>query len=115
VHKPILTDLDGLLDLVHDRFFDLTECEFLRERREFRLSLAGASEGPYRDKLLRVTDVLDVAVRDDAQTQVQDINEVVMLGSTVRIISGFPVEITLTVGLACEIHILKYPGRRERH
>ncbi|MEJ7652512.1 MAG: hypothetical protein WKH64_03730 [Chloroflexia bacterium] len=65
----ISTDLDGLLDLIHDRWFDLTECVFDQGRREFRLSLSDRRKGPYRQKLLIVADVTDVAIRDEVQIQ----------------------------------------------
>jgi hypothetical protein len=112
MHDRISVDLDTLLDLVHDRWFDLTECEFDREGREFRLSLADAPSGPYRDKLLRVTDVLDVQIRDKAETQTYDINEIHITPASVLIECSIPLEIELAVGEDSRIYITKYPSRQ---
>lgn len=113
METQILTDLDGLLDLIHDRFFDLTECEFDRETREFRLSRSDRGKGPYNQKLLKVTDVSDIAIRDEAQTQIYDLCDVKIGPSSVRILSCIPLEIVLTVGPACTIFILKHPQRMD--
>ena len=62
----IYIDTDTLLELVHDRLLDVTGCELDRERREYRLSFGDRSKGPHDEKLLKVTDVSDVSIRDEA-------------------------------------------------
>lgn len=112
MHRQIIIDLDTLLDLVHDRWFDLSECEVDRVCGEFCLSFADAPSGPYRDKLLRVTDVLDVQIRDKAETQTYDINEIHITPASVLIECSIPLEIELAVGAASRIYVLKHPSRR---
>lgn len=108
----ISTDLDGLLDLIHDRWFDLTECVFDQGRREFRLSLSDGRKGPYRQKLLIVADVTDVAIRDEAQIQIYDLCNVRITSSSIHMLSGMPLEIVLTIGDQWSIQLLAHPSRR---
>jgi hypothetical protein len=107
-------DGDTLLDLVHDRYFDLTECEFDRERREYRLSFGDQGKGPYAERLLKVTDVPDVSIRDEAQIGIYDINYIEIAPPMVTIVSAFPLQITLTVGDEATIFIREHPSRHGR-
>ncbi len=107
----IYIDTDTLLDLVHDRFFDLTECGFNRELGEYRLSFGDQSKGPYDEKLLKVTDVADASVRDEAEIGIYDINRIEIAPQMIRIVSSFPLEIALTVGEDVSIFILQHPSR----
>ncbi len=107
----IYIDTDTLLDLVHDRFFDLTECGFDRERGEYRLSFGDHSKGPYDEKLLKVTDVWEVSIDDQAQIGIYDINYIEIAPQMIRIVSSFPLQIVLTVGKEATIFILEHPSR----
>ena len=63
-YPEILTDNQGLGDLIHDRYFDLDQLFFDEAARELRLSLGNERRGPYDDKLLRITGVTAVTVDD---------------------------------------------------
>jgi hypothetical protein len=103
MEMQIFIDMDSLLDLIHDRYFDLAECEFDQARHEFRVGFSDSREGPYNEKFLIVTDVSDVAIHDEAQIQIYDLCEVHTGPSTVCLVSCVPLEIELTVGNNCSL------------
>lgn len=103
----ILTDRLSLLDLVHDRQFDLDEFTFDETRREVRLHIGSYNwEGPCNDKLLRITDVLHVEIHDEPQIQMYSVFDVQITPPSIRIEANESLEIVLTVGEKCEIFIL---------
>lgn len=110
----ILIDRPSLLDLVHDRWFDLNAFQFDQEKHEICLYLGERRKGPYDEKLLKVTDVLDVAFRDEAQIQIYDLADVQITPSSIRLVSGFPLEIVLTIGEQCEISLSVNPSKVQK-
>jgi hypothetical protein len=103
----IVVDNASLLSLIHDRWFDLETMVFDRDARQFRLLLGDRRGGPYNEKALIMTDVSGVTVNDRARIQIYDINRLVIdeAASTIRLTSGFPMEIVITYGGDCEIRI----------
>jgi len=109
----ILIDRPCLLDLVHDRSFDLNEFAFDRQRREVCLYLGGYDiKGPYDQKCLRVTDVSDAAINDKAGIGIYSINQIKFRHPFIRITSNVPLEIVLTIGEKCTIHITNLRDRK---
>ena len=106
-------DQPTLLDLVHDRWFDLKEFEFDKEKREACLYLSDNRKGPYDEKLLKVTDVSNVEIRDEAQIQIYDLCDVQIGPSSIRLVSGFPLEIVLRTGAKCEITLTNNPLKKQ--
>lgn len=98
-------DLENLLDLVHDRFFELSQCVYREDEEEFLLFFGDEGDSTFNRNTMRVTNVSRVGIRDEARVDTYDINKVAISPSTVRIVSAFPVEITLTIGSSGKIHI----------
>lgn len=109
--KPplILTDRTGLLDLVHDSWFDLADVKFDQERKEVVFRLGPAKKGPYNYRLIKITDALRFEVRDEANIQIYDFCDLQVDASfsSIRITSGFPLEIRITVGDKSQICVIK--------
>lgn len=109
MNSYIYTDVDGLLDIVHDNYFDLTECVFDRDQHEYRINIGYSARGPFTDKLLLIRNVVEVTVDDRAQIQVQDINEVHVSEFGVLITCGVPIEINIQTEGTPQVYILKHP------
>jgi hypothetical protein len=101
----IVTDRFGLLDLVHDRWFDLEQLAFDKTSRQVTLRLGENRKGPYDQKTLTVTDVAEISIQDDAQIGIYDLSDVQIGDSYVRLTSGMPLTINLAVGDGCKIHV----------
>lgn len=104
------TDKTGLLDLIHDRWFDLDKMRFDLERCEVTLFLGERSKGPYNDKILKIIGVLSVEVKDEEKIGVYDICglEIDSSGSTIRIVSPANLEIRLSLKEECSIAVLAF-------
>jgi hypothetical protein len=89
---------DGLLDAVHDRWFDLEAVRYQPDAGEFALRFGDRKTGPF-DHELRIHGVADYRVDDRAHIQVYDLNEIVFDQEKRRILlrSAFPLEIALSV------------------
>ena len=104
--REILTDTAGLQSLVHDRWFNLDEVAFDPERKEISLYLGDYDgRGPYDKKLLRITDVMNVAIDDKARIGTYDINRIEFASGTVRIICNVPLNLILTTGEKCIVYL----------
>ncbi len=103
------TDLLGVLDLVHDRWFDLSQVKFDKASEECILFLGQKRKGPFNDRILKISGVLDVKIRDEAGIGIYDLCDLIPEPSSgsIRITSGFPMELILKVKRTCEISILK--------
>lgn len=106
----ILIDRFTLLDLVHDRWFDLEAFTFDREKHEVRLYLGENRKGPYDEKILIITNVFDVAIDDKAHIGIYDLADVQITATSIRLESAMSLVITLTIGDSCEISLIQNPG-----
>lgn len=106
-----LTDLWTVLDLVHDRWFDLTEVNFDKERGEVIIPLGEQRRGPCRDRQLRFTGVLALEIKDEAKIGRYDLAniEIDSSSSSMRIRSGFPLAINMKMADRCSLAVLKLP------
>ena len=104
-----LTDLLSVLDLVHDRWFDLSQVKFDKASEECTLFLGEKRKGPFDDRVLKISGVLDVKISDEAGIGIYDLRDLIPepSSSSIRITSGFPLELILKVKQTCEISILK--------
>ena len=92
--------------MVHDRWFNLDEVAFDPEREEISLYLGDYDgRGPYDKKLLRITDVMNVAIDDKARTGTYDINRIEFESGIVRIVCNVPLNLILTTGEKCTVYI----------
>jgi len=105
MYPEILTDEQGLGDLVHDYYFDLDRFTFDEEAREARMYLGYQRKGPLDDRLLRITDVCAVSINDTERIGVYDLCDVEVSPPTVRLIGCIPIEIVLTIGEQCRIYL----------
>jgi len=99
----ILTDAQGLGDMIHDYWFDLEQLTHDRQAREVRLGLSYKRRGPYDETNLRITDVSEVEIHDDQKIQVYDLCGVDVRESSVHLIGCIPIEIVIHVGENCKI------------
>lgn len=109
----IVIDRATLLDLVHDRWFDLTEHRFDQEQREFQLPFGDRDQGPY-DKLLTVTDVRDVIIHDTEKIQIYDINKIEIEPGIVHIVCSIPLKMVLTVGPEAVLRVTDFRQTTQR-
>lgn len=103
------TDLFGVLDLVHDRWFNLDQVKFDRENGEVMIFLGEKRKGPFTEKVLKIDGVSDLKINDEARIGIYDFCEIVPdpSSASLRITSGFPMEIILKVRQGCVISVLK--------
>lgn len=106
----ILIDKFTLLDLVHDRWFDLEAFTFDREKHEVRLYLGEKRKGPYDEKILIITNVFNVAIDDQAQIGIYDVTDVQITDTSIRLESAMSLVITLAIDDCCEIYLIQNPG-----
>ena len=109
------TDMWGVLDLVHDRWFDLAQVQFDRQQQEVTFLLGERHNGPFTDRILKFTGVSSVTIKDEAEIGVYDLCDIVpnYVSSSIRITSGFPLEIVLEIKQRCIISILKPEQSKE--
>lgn len=110
MNPRILIDRFTLLDLVHDRWFALESFTFDREKQEAQLFLGERRNGPYNEKILKITDVLNVEIDDEAQIGIYDLADIQIAASSIRLESAMSLVITLTIGVTCEISLIQNPG-----
>ncbi len=110
-HK-ILIDKFTLLDLVHDRWFDLGQLKTDSEKHEVELYLGEKRKGPYDEKILKITKVLHVAIDDRAQIGIYDLSDIQITATSIRVESPMSLVITVTVGDGCEISLVQNPRTR---
>ena len=110
MNPRILIDRFTLLDLIHDRWFDLESFTFDHEKQEAQLFLGERRKGPYDEKILKITDVLDVEIDDTAQIGIYDLADIQITASSIRLESAMSLVITLTIGVTCEISLIQNPG-----
>ena len=109
------TDMSGVLDLVHDRWFDLAQVKLDQQKGEVTFSLGEKRKGPFADRILKITGVSNITIRDDAKIGIYDFCDLIpdYSSSSIRITSGFPLEITLEVKQQGSIYVLTPPGERK--
>ena|ERR1700693_5677814 len=108
MESRIVIDHPTLLDLVHDRWFDLETVAYDREQKELRVYFGEHRRGPYDEKLLRLTDVLEVVIDDSEQVQVYDISDIAFESSSVTITGNIPIRIKATVGPQCTLYVMDH-------
>ena len=103
------TDICGALDLVHDRWFDLAQVKFDDHKQEVIFSLGEKRKGPFTDRILKIIGVSNITIKDDAKIGIYDICDLTpdYLSSSIKITSGFPLEIILEVKQQVSIYVLK--------
>ena len=89
------TDLRGIQAMAHDLWFDLEAIRHDSTTHQFELDLGRGRRPPYRDAVLRVSGVKRFSVRDEARIRFHDLVDVKSDACSVRLISGFPLEITI--------------------
>ncbi len=106
------TDLWTVLDLVHDRWFELAQVSFDQQRGEVSICLGEKRRGPYRDRLLKITGVLALEIKDEAKIGQYDLSDIEIdsSSSSIRIKSGFPLEIRLKMAENGSVSVLKLPN-----
>ena len=106
------TDLWTVLDLVHDRWFDLTEVSFDKDRGEVCIFLGEQRRGSCMDRRLRITGVLDFEVKDEAKIGRYDLADIEIdpSSSILRIKSGFPLVISMKMAGKCSLSVLRQPN-----
>ena len=106
------TDLWTVLDLVHDRWFDLEQVSFDQQHGSVCICLGEKRSGPYRDRLLKITGVLAMEIRDEAKIGQYDLSDIEIdsSSSSIRIKSGFPFEIRLKMAENGSVSVLKFPN-----
>jgi hypothetical protein len=72
----IIADLGSVLDLIHDRWFDLEQVSFDRQKCEVNVYLGDKRKGPYHDGQLKITGVLSLDVKDEAKIGIYDLCEI---------------------------------------
>ena len=102
------TDRSGILDLIHDRWFELAQVKFDQQNGEVTFSLGEKRKGPFADKILKITGVINILIKDNAKIGIYDFCDLIpdYSSSSVRITSGFPLEIIIEVGQQCSIYVL---------
>ena len=109
----ILIDKFTLLDLVHDRWFDLGQLKTDSEKHEVELYLGEKRKGPYDEKILKITKVLRVAIDDRAQIGIYDLSDIKITATSIRLESPMSLVITVTVGEGCEISLVQNAENRD--
>lgn len=106
------TDLWTVLDLVHDRWFDLTEVNFDKDRGEVCILLGEQRRGSCMDRRLQITGVLGFEVKDEAKIGRYDLADIEIdsSSSTLRIKSGFPLVISMRMAGKCSLSVLRQPN-----
>jgi hypothetical protein len=107
-----LTDLWTVLDLVHDRWFELTQVSFDQRLGEVTISLGEKRRGPYKDRLLKITGVLALEIKDEVRIGQYDLSniEIDSSSSSIVIKSGFPLEMRLKMAEKGSLLVLKFPN-----
>lgn len=111
------TDLWTVLDLVHDRWFDLTEVSFDKERGDVCIFLGEQRRGSCKDRQLQIKGVLDFEVKDEAKIGRYDLADIEIdsSSSSIRIKSGFPLVISMKMAGKCSLSVLRHrtegPGK----
>ncbi|BCA54017.1 hypothetical protein W02_11570 [Nitrospira sp. KM1] len=102
------TDMSGVLDLVHDRWFELAQVKFDRQKGEVTVPLGEKRKGPFADKILKITGVSNITIMDDAKIGIYDLCDLIpdYSSSSIRITSGFPIEIILEIKQKGSIRVL---------
>lgn len=108
----ILVDKFTLLDLLHDRWFNLEDVKFDDEKHEVRLYVGEKRKGPYDEKILIVTNVSHVAIDDKAKIGIYDLSDVEITSTSIRLKSPMSLVINLTVSESCEILLIQNPKNR---
>jgi hypothetical protein len=103
------TDLFGVLDLAHDRWFNLDQVRFDKAKGEVTFFLGEKRKGPFTDKILKIDGVSDLTIKDDASIGIYDFCDIIpeYSSASIRITSGFPMEIVLKVKQLCVISVVK--------
>jgi hypothetical protein len=103
------TDISGVLDLVHDRWFDLAQVKFDDHKQEVTFSLGEKRKGPFTDRILKISGVSNITIKDEAKIGIYDLCDLMpdCLSSSIKITSGFPLEIILEVKQQVSIYVLK--------
>jgi hypothetical protein len=109
MEMQFFTDLWTVLDLVHDRWFDLTEVSFNKDRGEVCVFLREQRRGSCTDRRLQITGVLDFEVKDEAKIGRYDLADIEIdsSSSTLRIKSGFPLVISMKMAGKCSLSVLR--------
>jgi hypothetical protein len=103
------TDVWGVLDLIHDRWFDLAQVRFDQQKQEVTFSLGEKRKGPFTDKKLKIIGVSSITIKDEAKIGIYDFCDLIpdYLSSSIKITSGFPLEIILKVTQQSSIYVFK--------
>jgi len=101
----ILANLESLQSLIHDYWFDLDQVLHDVQQGTVRLGLGGRKRGPYDERIITVTGVLQISVVDEAEIQLYDMNRIEAAAGRVRLVSNFPLEIRLAVREGAELSI----------
>ena len=104
------TDVWGVPDLIHDRWFDLAQVRFDQQKQEVTFSLGEKRKGPFTDKKLKIIGVSSITIKDkdEAKIGIYDFCDLIpdYLSSSIKITSGFPLEIILKVTQQGSIYVL---------
>jgi hypothetical protein len=103
------TDVWGVLDLIHDRWFDLAQVRFDQQKQKVTFSLGEKRKGPFTDKKLKIIGVSSITIKDEAKIGIYDFCDLIpdYLSSSIKITSGFPLEIILKVTQQSSIYVFK--------
>ena len=98
--KEKITDesLTGLLDALHDRWFDMARVRFDTKAEVVTIHFAASKRGPF-DRELLVTHVSSLDVKDDAGIGLYDVDAIQVdeVNSQIVITSGFPLRLAMHV------------------
>ena len=101
----ILVNLESLQSLIHDYWFDLEQLLHDVQQGTVKLGLGQHKRGPYDERIITVTGVLQVSVMDEAEIQLYDMNRIEAAAGRIRLMSNFPLEIRLAVSAGAELSI----------
>lgn len=100
-----LANLESMQSLVHDYWFDLNQIVHDNQRATVKLGLGEHKKGPYDERIITVTNVLEIKSIDEARIQIYTLNRIEGVAGCVRLISNFPLEVRLKVGEGSELSI----------
>ncbi len=101
----ILANLDSIQRLIHDFWFDLDLVRHDIQTGTVKVELGEDRKPPYHGCTITVTNVVKMSIADDAEIRFYDLNRIKVTANTVRLVSGFPLEILLAVSEGAELSV----------
>jgi hypothetical protein len=101
----VITDRAGLLDLIHDHWFRLSEARRDARERTFTVLLSPRRRGPYNRRLV-ITDVIDARITDPERIDLYTFNDITTTQEGLEVTGEPNLVMRISLGTASEIKLL---------